>query len=157
MLVVAARAACAAQPEGAALYQTHCMACHGQEGRGVPGRVPPLAGSDLLRRDAPRAIGIVLAGSSGPLVVNGVRYAGVMPAFGSLDDADIAALLTWVRSAWSAGGGRGVTAPEVAAVRDRTRSLRATAGPSCRGAGCGHGGSHHGGRDGAGGCHGPGR
>ncbi|MEY2878312.1 MAG: hypothetical protein RLZZ15_692, partial [Verrucomicrobiota bacterium] len=63
-----------------------------------------------------RSIRIAIQGTSGPLVVNGVEFSGVMPALPHLDDATVADILTYVRSAW--GNTADAVAPaEVAAVR----------------------------------------
>ena len=44
---------------------------------------------------------ILLHGIQGTLTVNGVAYNGAMPTFGSqLSDAEIAAVLTYVRGQW---------------------------------------------------------
>ena len=39
----------AAIAAGADLYRIQCSACHGPEGKGIPGVFPPLAGADFLR------------------------------------------------------------------------------------------------------------
>ena len=50
-----------------------CVACHMADGKGQPGSVPPLAGSDWLD-NSDRTIAIVLRGMAGPVKVNGDRY-----------------------------------------------------------------------------------
>ena len=59
---------------------------------------------------------MVINGMSGPISVNGVEYNGVMPGFGYLNDAEIAALLTYALNAWGNDGGS-VTAAQVAQAR----------------------------------------
>ena len=116
-LAVAARAAEDAATVGAKLFQLQCAACHNAAGEGIPNLFPPLAGSDFLLADKVRSIRIVLQGLSGPITVNGSAYNNVMPAAGeTLDDEQVAAVLTHVRNSW---GNRGdaVTAAEVARVR----------------------------------------
>ncbi|MBH9578700.1 cytochrome c [Inhella sp. 1Y17] len=102
---------------GAALYASLCVACHQANGAGVPGVFPPLAGSEWVRgRDAQLAR-IVLQGVSGTLTVKGVDYQGVMPAFKQqLGDAEMAALLTHLRSQWG-NGAAPVSADTVATAR----------------------------------------
>jgi mono/diheme cytochrome c family protein len=65
-------------------------------------------------------IQIVLHGVQGPLTVNGTSFSGAMPAFGTqLSDAEIAALLTYVRSQWG-NAGAAVSVAQVAAQRAAT-------------------------------------
>jgi len=86
---------------GEAIYQSVCMACHQANGRGLPGAFPPLASSDWVSGDERRLALIVLHGLQGPIEVNGQPWNGVMPAQGAtLDDEKIAAVLSYVRSAW---------------------------------------------------------
>ena len=100
---------------GEALYGQSCAACHQPTGTGLPGAFPPLAGSDYLLADPERAVGIVLHGLSGAVTVNGVTYESAMPPM-PLEDADVAAVLTYVLQAWG-NQGAPVTAERVAAVR----------------------------------------
>lgn len=101
---------------GSALFTANCAACHQATGEGIKGIFPPLAKSDYLMADKERSIRIALQGTSGPMTVNGVEYQGVMPAPTQLDDAQVAAILTHVRSSWG-NTGDAVTAAEVAKVR----------------------------------------
>lgn len=118
LLLPAARLAAAetSATRGAALFLVNCAACHQATGEGIKGIFPPLAQSDYLLADKARSIRIAIQGTSGPLVVNGVEFQGVMPAPAPLEDQQVADILTYVRSAW---GNRGdaVTAAEVAQVR----------------------------------------
>ncbi|MBL9173007.1 MAG: cytochrome c, partial [Verrucomicrobiales bacterium] len=67
---------------------------------------------------AARKIRIVLNGLNGPITVNGVAFNGAMNSFkDSLSDSDIAAVLTYVGSAW------GNKAPPVSA--DEVKAIRA--------------------------------
>jgi nitrite reductase (NO-forming) len=104
---------------GLVLYKTYCLGCHQPDGQGLPGTFPPLAKSDYLMADTPRAIETVLNGHSGPLEVNGQSYQGVMPPMAHLKDEDIADVLTYVRNAWGNEGGP-VSAADVAGVRGKT-------------------------------------
>ena len=82
---------------GTEVYAASCAACHQLTGAGLPGVFPPLAGhaADLYAVEGGRAflIDVMLYGLQGPIVVNGVSYNNVMPAWGQLADADIAAVL----------------------------------------------------------------
>ncbi len=89
---------------GRAIYHDEivgCLRCHGADGRGLEG-YPPLVGSPRLVGDPRVAAGIVVHGLYGPLrTPDGRRFDSVMAPLGaSLDDAEVAAVLTWVRRAW---------------------------------------------------------
>jgi nitrite reductase (NO-forming) len=87
-------------PEGRNTYRMICAACHQSTGLGVPHVFPPLAGSDFLKADKARAIGIVLNGLSGSITVNGETYRSQMPPQRQLSDRQIADVLSYVRSAF---------------------------------------------------------
>ena len=107
---------------GKALYAGTCSVCHQDDGKGLAGVFPPLAGSSWVNGRDTTLIQIVLHGVQGPLTVNGASFNGVMPNFGTqLSDAEIAAVLTYVRGQWGNGGGP-VSASQVAAQRTATAS-----------------------------------
>ncbi len=99
-------AAVAAQPIdpvvlGERLYQGRCLACHQADGKGRPGQFPPLAGSEWVLGPPATLARIVLHGLQGKINVNGETYNGQMPGMASqLTDAQIAAVLTYIRQAW---------------------------------------------------------
>lgn len=106
--------------DGAAVYASRCVACHQAGGAGLPGVFPPLAGSEWVAGKEATLIALVLHGASGPLTVKGHTYNGAMPAFGAqLQDAELAAVLTHLRSHWG-NTAAPVTADAVAAVRKDT-------------------------------------
>ena len=106
--------------DGAAIFSARCAACHQATGTGLPGVFPPLAGSNWVNGRDTTVIQIVLHGIQGSLTVNGVKYNGAMPTFGAqLSDAEIAAVLTHVRSHWGNTAGA-VGAQEVIAQRAAT-------------------------------------
>ena len=92
-----------------------CVACHMADGKGQPGSVPPLAGSDWLD-NSDRTIAIVLRGMAGPVKVNGDRYYSAMPPQLLFDDEKIADMITYVNHAWG-NKGAAVTAAQVAKAR----------------------------------------
>lgn len=92
-----------------------CVACHMADGKGQPGSVPPLAGSDWL--DNPdRTVAIVLRGLAGPIKVNNKRYYSAMPPHLLFDDEQIAHIVTYVNNAWG-NKGPAVTSGQVAKAR----------------------------------------
>ena len=87
--------------DGAAIFTVRCAACHQPGGTGLPGAFPPLAGSNWVNGSDAAVAQILLHGVQGALTVNGVGYSGVMPTFGDqLSDAEIAAVLTYIRGQW---------------------------------------------------------
>ena len=105
-------------PDGAALYTTHCQACHQASGEGLKGAFPPLKGSSVVNdKDATLMVNIVLEG------YNARPEYGVMPGFADkLTDAEIAALVSHERSSW------GNTAAPVTA--DFVKQLRTLVKPA---------------------------
>ncbi|HNB81956.1 MAG TPA: c-type cytochrome, partial [Chitinophagaceae bacterium] len=84
---------------GKSIYSKTCYACHQVNGEGLQNAFPPLAASDFLNADLNRAIGIVLHGKSGELVVNGKKFNSTMPAQ-SLSDEEVANVLSFVYNSW---------------------------------------------------------
>ena len=83
--------------DGARLYSGNCIACHQQDGRGIPGVYPALAGSPVVLGDPGELAAWVVHGKRTASMPAG-RYTTVMPPFGWLHAADAAALLTYLRS-----------------------------------------------------------
>ncbi len=110
--------------KGKSVYGTVCVGCHQSSGLGVAGQYPPLAGSDwVLVEGSNRIIRIVLKGFQGPVTVNGKPFNGAMAEFGAiLNDADIAAVVTFIKNSkeWGNETGELVTPEQVAAVRGET-------------------------------------
>jgi mono/diheme cytochrome c family protein len=95
-----ANAAATERVDGRMIFSQQCSACHQGNGRGVPGQFPPLAGNrDLfLSHDYP--VLVVLHGLTGNVTIGGKTFNGTMPSFAYLSDAQIAAVVGYVRSAW---------------------------------------------------------
>ncbi len=102
---------------GQRVFEQNCQACHQESGQGIAGAFPPLAGSDFLLSKPERAINILLKGLSEKITVNGTDYNGVMPAV-SLDDEQIANVLTYVLNSWNNNGGE-ITPEQVASERNK--------------------------------------
>lgn len=111
----------ASGPDGQALYG-RCAACHQPTGAGLPGAFPPLSASEWVTGDPTIPIKVVLHGLQGEITVAGSTYNSVMLPYGGtgeMNDAEVAAVLTYVRSAFG-NSASAVTADEVAAVRAAT-------------------------------------
>lgn len=108
--------ALAAPPTPQSQYADNCSACHQTTGKGVKGAFPALAGSPLVTGNARVVTTTVLNGRAG------------MPAFkDDLSDAELAAILTYVRSSWGNKAGP-VRPSDVATAR-----VAAKAGAKARG------------------------
>jgi mono/diheme cytochrome c family protein len=89
-----------AEADGKTVFQQSCATCHGAQGEGQPGYFPPLAGNPDLFKDRAFPVLVVLNGISGPITVEGQSYNGSMPAFDHLSNAEIAAVVNFIRDAW---------------------------------------------------------
>jgi mono/diheme cytochrome c family protein len=107
---------------GAAIYRDQCSACHGLDGKGVAELFPSIADSPMVRADDPTtSIRIVLRGARSVGTSTQPTAAG-MPSYGrQLDDAQIAAALTYMRNGWGSAAAP-VSAADVARVRSDTAS-----------------------------------
>jgi mono/diheme cytochrome c family protein len=93
--------AAAAAPNGAAVFNQNCASCHQATGKGLPGAFPPLAGNPVVTGDPVKVISTVMHGMNGPMVMGAAHFNGAMPAWGDkLSPADIAAVVTYIRSSW---------------------------------------------------------
>jgi len=107
--------------DGGQIFAAKCVACHQATGLGLPGVFPPLAGSEWILGNDKVLVQIPLHGISGSLKVKGAAYSGAMPVFNTLSDAEIAAVLTYVRSQWG-NAAPPVSPATVAAGRKATQS-----------------------------------
>jgi mono/diheme cytochrome c family protein len=110
-----------AAPDGKAIFTARCAACHQATGAGVPGAFPPLAKNSNVTGDPKGPITAVVKGKQGALKVGGTTYNGVMQAWRGappalLSNAEIAAVLTYVRSSWG-NKASAVTEAQVAGVK----------------------------------------
>jgi len=93
---------------GKTVYATSCLACHQGGGEGLPPMFPALKGSAIATGDVSKHIDIIVNGKPGT----------AMQAFGpQLNDADIAALVTYERNAWGNDTGDVVQPADIKAAR----------------------------------------
>jgi mono/diheme cytochrome c family protein len=97
-------------------YAQVCASCHMPNGLGQEGNIPPLAGSEWVLGDPRVPISIALHGLQGPITVQGKGYDAMMQPWGMLPDADLAAVVTYVRASWG-NNASPVTAEQVAELR----------------------------------------
>jgi mono/diheme cytochrome c family protein len=112
---------------GTQLYTRHCASCHGEQGEGKrtpDGQLayPALAGNRAVTLASPvNLVHVVMNGGYGPSTAGHPRPFGMPPYVLTLTDADMAALLTYVRSAW---GNRAGAVAELDVQRLRGASAR---------------------------------
>ena len=94
------------------MYTFVCSACHQPTGMGLDGLALPLVNSKWVLGDEQLLARILLKGKTG-------RFAAPMPALEMMADADLAAVLTYVRRNW------GHEAPAVApsVIADMRRAI----------------------------------
>ena len=85
---------------GRQLYKENCANCHQEDGSGLRRLYPPLKNSDFLNNDVAEILCIIRYGQIGDITVNGITYDQEMPENRQLTDLDIAAISTYVLSAY---------------------------------------------------------
>ncbi len=116
-------AAAGAVVDGKGVFAANCAACHQATGKGLPGVFPPLDGSEWVQGDARTVANILLHGINGKITVAGAEYSGSMPSFQHLGDAELAAVASYVRSAWS---NKAQALPVTMFAQERKASTRTT-------------------------------
>ncbi len=107
----------ASASDGAVVYLTNCSSCHQSDGKGLRGAFPPLFGNPVVTGNPAAVITIVKNGLEGRVIVNGVAYSGIMPHWGGvISDEQIAAVVTYIRSAWH-NRAPGVSLAQVKAIK----------------------------------------
>jgi mono/diheme cytochrome c family protein len=86
---------------GQAIYNDRCVSCHGEQGQGAVNAYPPLAGSRKVQMaSSVNLVRVVLHGGFAPATAANPRPYG-MPPFGQdLNDAEVAAVVSYLRNAW---------------------------------------------------------
>ncbi|MDX2285420.1 MAG: cytochrome c [Bacteroidia bacterium] len=99
---------------GRKLYERECQSCHLENGQGLRGWIPPVAGADYVQERGAELACLIVHGISDTLTVNGRRYAQPMPGVQKpLTPNEIAALINYLKTAWGKQGAP-VSAPDVA-------------------------------------------
>jgi mono/diheme cytochrome c family protein len=106
---------------GQAIYRDQCSACHSLDGRGIPQLFPSLADSAIARSNDPTTmIRMILRGARSVATAAEPTAPG-MPSFGwQLDDAQVAAVVTYIRNAWGSAAAS-VSARDVSSARSDLR------------------------------------
>jgi mono/diheme cytochrome c family protein len=90
-----------AMRQGGAIYKDNCAACHKDSGLGESYLFPRLAGSALVQSDDATTLARVVLQGSRAVATAGMPTGPAMPGFDwRLDDAQVAAVLTYIRNSW---------------------------------------------------------
>ena len=79
---------------GEGVYLKNCVACHQVNGQGLPPVFPSLDKSEIVMKNKPRNIEILM---------EGVRGAAMQSFANQLSEVDIASVITYTRQSWSNG------------------------------------------------------
>ena len=102
--------------QGAKLYDKHCVECHRADGSGKPPAYPRLAGNNSIAASSVNPIRMVLNGGYPPSTKGNPRPYGMPPYGPVMNDEEVAAVVSYVRSAWG-NRGAAVGAGEVSRYR----------------------------------------
>ncbi len=86
--------------QGEMLYNSLCVNCHMEDGKGLRGLIPPLAGADFVRDQVGATACVIRYGLPDTVVVNGQVYRQPMAGFPALTEFEIANIVNFIRSAW---------------------------------------------------------
>ncbi len=102
LLILVLQVSCRQNPykQGAILYTNFCESCHMENGEGLRGVIPPLAGSDYLARDPAYTACLIRYGQRDTIVVNGRIYNEVMEPIPQLTDFEIANIINYISHSW---------------------------------------------------------
>ena len=108
---------------GKAIFMQTCMACHQPTGMGIPGAFPPFDGSEYVQGDTRRLVALVIKGYMGPITVKGVNFNNILIAVDTQfpilkENAKLADVLNYIRTAWSNKADAAITPDFVQKIRD---------------------------------------
>ena len=90
---------------GDKIYRAQCAECHGKNGEGVSGIYPALKQNPvLLSASLSNSVRLILAGGFAPATKLNPRPYSMPPFAPFLDDAEVAAVLTYLRNSWGNKG-----------------------------------------------------
>jgi mono/diheme cytochrome c family protein len=84
---------------GQVVYQQHCQNCHGQNGEGLNGLIPPLTDSTFLKNNKNNLSCFIKNGLKQKITIGSREFEGQMPA-NDLAPIDVAKVLTYVTNSF---------------------------------------------------------
>jgi mono/diheme cytochrome c family protein len=87
--------------QGRVLYQNFCENCHGKNGEGLKGLIPPLANADFYKNNLLAVPCIIYNGKKDSTLVNGKWYTQAMPGIEKLSEFEITNLLNYINVSWN--------------------------------------------------------
>lgn len=105
------------ESEGQRLYQEQCASCHMDDGSGLRALIPPVAGSDYMKRNREMLPCLIKHGQQGEIVVNGVHYNRPMPGNKDLSEVHITNILNYIQTSFGNDN-------EIFTVQEVNRSLK---------------------------------
>lgn len=110
----------ASMDRGKKVYDAYCLACHMEDGTGVPRMNPTLVKTKWVLGDKKKLAVIVLNGMDEEIEINGQNYSNPMAPHDFLKDQEIADVLTFIRNSF----GNKATAVTAAEVKTARASLK---------------------------------
>ena len=81
-----------------------------EDGTGLVGNIPPLAGADFLTKNVADLPCLIRHGIQDTIIVNGVTYSSPMAGIPQLTDIEITNIINYMNHAW--GNDNGFTRPD---------------------------------------------
>jgi mono/diheme cytochrome c family protein len=105
---------------GEEVFAKHCATCHGASGEGIEPWYPSLQRLAAMREPGDMIETVITGRFRRGGELNG-HTIPIMPAWGQLSDADVAAIVNYIQQNW--GEGVGVSIQDVSATRARLWEL----------------------------------
>lgn len=103
--------------EGKTLYESQCMNCHQEGGKGVGRLIPPISKSFLISNHNQIPC-IIKKGINGKLLIDGVEYNHEMPGNIKISDFDLVNILNYIEEEFGSGN------KEIYNIENVRKSLR---------------------------------
>ena len=84
---------------GSLVYQSHCQNCHGVQGEGLKGLIPPLTDSSFLKSNLTRLPCIIKNGLKGKIDINHRSFEGEMAKI-DLNPMELAQVITYINNSF---------------------------------------------------------
>ena len=102
------------------MYGNFCASCHMEDGSGLLGEIPPLAGADYLGTHQDQLACLIRYGIAEEITVNGKRYNQPMEGVPQLTDVEIANIINFVNTSW----GNELPVVTIGEIREQLKSCK---------------------------------